>query len=132
VIYPVLCGNHDKLIRIILRHCPLESTLYTDFWSAYYNNRAQISKLAPYGCIHYVVNDSRQFVSSFSNEIHINTIERTWRTIKSYIRMLSPRILIYYYIAKIYLNEIYTKNEIFQIQRILRILSSVRVNRLNN
>ena len=124
VIYPVLWRNHDTLITIILRHVSSGSIIYSDCWSGYYNNRTKESKLMPYGYIHYTVNHSQQFVSNFSNSIHINKIERTWRTVKSYIRMLKPKIYIDDYVAKFYLNEIYTKQEIFE--RILKIMADTK------
>ena len=80
----------------------------------------------PYGFIHYTVNHSEQFVSHFSNNIHINTIERTWRTVKNYIRMLRPKMYIDDYIAKFYLNQLYTQEEIFQ--RIFKIMANAKFN----
>ena len=126
VIYPVLWRNHDTLMKIVLRHIASSATIITDCWSAYYNNRTKESKLMPYGFIHYTVNHSEQFVSHFSNNIHINTIERTWRTVKNYIRMLRPKMYIDDYIAKFYLNQLYTQEEIFQ--RILKIMANAKFN----
>ena len=94
VMYPVLWRNFDTLMRIILHHVAYGSTAYTDSWSAYYNNRRKESKLAQFGYVDYTVNHKYQFVSQFSNEIHINTVERTWRSVKNYIRMLRPRLYI--------------------------------------
>jgi hypothetical protein len=120
VVYPVLWRNHETLMMIILRHVPLGATIYSDCWSAYINNRTKQSHLMKYGYVHYVVNHTYQFVSNFSNTIHINTIERTWRTIKSYIRMLRPKIFIDDYLAKIYLNETQDKEEL--LSKILKIM----------
>ena len=70
--------------------------------------------------INYTVNHSEQFVSHFSNNIHINAIETTSRSVKNYIYVLRPKIYIDDYIAKFYLNKLYSKQEIFQ--RILLIM----------
>ena len=58
----------------------------------------------------YNINHSQQFVSNFSNSIHINKIERTWQTVKSYIRRGRKSIL--KICCKVLLNEIYYSRNI--------------------
>ena len=114
VIYPVLWRNKATLLRILLKHVAYGSTIYSDCWSAYINNRTKESHLSDLGYIHYVVNHSFEFVSQISNSIHTNTVERLWGCVKGYIRMLKPKIYIDEYIAKFYLNSIYGKNTVYQ------------------
>ena len=124
VVYPVLWRNRETLMKIILKHVVLGSTIYSDCWSVYYKNRTKESHLVELGYIHHVVNHSFQFVSNISNSIHTNTIERLWGTTKSYIRMLRSRAYIDGYIAKFYLNQVYSREE--RASKVFDILSEVK------
>ena len=88
-------------------------------------NRTKENYLGQFGYVHYVINHSVQFVSEFSNTIHINTVERLWGIVKSYIKMLRPKIHIDDYLAKFYLNRLYNKPQLFN--KIIQILSDARV-----
>ena len=114
VLYPVFQRNKDHLISIILRHVAHGSTIYSDCWSGYFNNRTRESHLSELGYVHYVVNHSHQFVSNITNSIHSNTIERLWGTLKSHIRLLRPKLYIDGHIAKYYLNSIYKNEGLYQ------------------
>ena len=70
----------------------------------------------------YNINDSQQFLSNFSNSIHINKIERTWQTVNSYIRRGRKSILTI--CCKVLLNEIYINQEIFE--EILKIMANTK------
>ena len=78
-----------------------------------------------YGYIHLFVNHSIQFVSVLSNIIHINTVERLWKGLKNYVRMLRPQTFIGHTIAKHYLNQTIEKEGLMT--KILEILSKYRL-----
>ena len=78
VVYPVLYRTKDHLIKIIRSHVPAGATIYSDRFSAYFNNRTNppTSHLRPYGYTHFGINHSQHFVSEIDSSIHTNTIER--------------------------------------------------------
>ena len=61
-----------------------------------------------YGYIHLYINHSLRFVSEINNEIHTNTIERSWRSLKLKIKKESPRIYLDTYLTH-FLFESYAK-----------------------
>ena len=63
--YPVLFRNRETLIPLICFHVEQGSRIFSDRFSAYFNNRARppTSHLAPYGYDHVGINHSKHFVS---------------------------------------------------------------------
>jgi len=94
VIYPVLYRTRGDLIPLIRAHVIPGATIYSDRFSAYFNNRVKpsVSHLSVYGYNHFGINHSKHFVSKFSDQIHTNTIERTWRSLKEKLKYNKPRI----------------------------------------
>ena len=90
--------------------------IYSDCWIAYVNNRISKSlHLTQFGYIHFYMDHSIQFVSSFSNFIHINTVERLWRTINRFVRIFNKKVFINEYLAKTYLNLTMDKDQQFKL-----------------
>ena len=106
VVYRLRFRNKETLHRIILRHVAYGQIIYMDCWSAYVNNRSHPPQfhLSQFGFVHLFVDQKIEFVSSFSNNIHINTMERVWSSLKKYIRILKPRVFIIETVSKIYLE----------------------------
>ena len=127
VLYPLLYRDKEALYKIILTHVPYGSLIYSDCWSAYVNNKTspKTSHLANLGYLHLFVDHSVRFVSSISNTIHVNTIERLWQSVKKYIRIYRPKIFINEYLAKIHLNLSMSKDD--QMKLMLRELSRYNV-----
>ena len=106
LIFPILKRNKQKIMQIILRHVANQSIIYTDSFSVYVDNKSvpSRSKLSHYEYTHFFVNHRYQFVSKIFNGIHINSIEREWRTIKSLLKEYWPKniyvksIGIYYFL----------------------------------
>ena len=94
VVYPVLYRTRNVIIPLITKHVAPGSTIYSDRFSVYFNNRTfpPTSALTPYGYRHLGINHSVHLVSEVDRTIHTNTIERTWRTIKEKFRNHKPRI----------------------------------------
>ena len=53
--------------------------------ASYVNVRANTSNITQLGYTHYWVNHSEEYVHNIFNDIHTNNIERTWRSLKTYI-----------------------------------------------
>lgn len=88
IIVPVVSRDEKTLLPIILKHIKLGSTIYSDCFSTYLNNRVfpKESKLEKYGFHHQWINHQVEFVSSLFSHIHTNTIERLWLSIKTDFR----------------------------------------------
>jgi len=102
VVYPVPYRTKNDLIPIIRKHVVSGATIYSDRFSAYFNNRVKppASHLSVYGFRHFGINHSKHFVSEISNQIHTNTIERTWRSLKEKLKYNKPRIEINKFISE--------------------------------
>ena len=127
VIYPLTSRKKDILYTIILKHVPYGSIVYSDCWGAYVNNKVtpKTSLLTRFGYIHFFVCHDIQFVSNFENHIHINTVERLWRSIKKYVRIFNPRVFIHEYISKTYLNQ--TRNYNQQLELLMNLCSKCNI-----
>lgn len=86
IILPLKNRKEETLIPIIKRHVKRGSTLYSDSFSVYVNNRQKVSKLMPHSFVHYFINHSIEFVSQVSNEIHTNSIESLWSQVKKELK----------------------------------------------
>ena len=95
LLFPTLKRDQQKIMNIILKHVEIHSTIYSDSFSVYVNNRKfpAESKLMNYGYIHYFVNHKYNFVSLILNTIHINSIEREWRSLKQLVTEYHPKRL---------------------------------------
>jgi len=93
LIIPVVSRTEEKLHSIILKYVSLDSTLYTDCYSAYVNNKVfpKESKLVHYGYSHQFVNHTEEFVSQIFPQIHTNTVERLWKELKKDVKMKHTR-----------------------------------------
>jgi hypothetical protein len=93
IIYPILHRTKEVLLNLIRKHAAPNCTIYTDRYSAYFNNRFLPAKshLEELGYSHFGVKHCEEFVSSIDNRIHINTVERTWRALKSKLNSHRPR-----------------------------------------
>jgi hypothetical protein len=57
-------------------------------------SRTHQSKLEPIlNCTHFWVNHSKTYVNEYDNSIHVNNIERTWRSFCKCIGHLKRRIV---------------------------------------
>ena len=89
--------KHDTLIPYIMENIKPSSTVMTDKMASYIDIKRNESKLEQYGYQHMWVNHSVEFVSSYIPEVHSNTIERCWRSVRNSIstikRKFSPKIV---------------------------------------
>lgn len=88
LVFPVEERNKETLIPLIIKHIEIYSTIYSDSFSVYVNNRTTPKKshLNQYGYIHKFVNHKIEFVNKLFQSIHTNTIESLWKEIKNYLR----------------------------------------------
>ena len=84
VIYIADDKSKGSLHPIILNHVLPGSTIYSDKMASYCS-RSGKSHLEPYGFTHFVINHSLNYVDPISPHIHTNNIERSWRSLKSFI-----------------------------------------------
>jgi len=93
IIYPVLYRKREILINIVKKHVKPGSLILSDRFSAYWNNRTSppTSHLIPHGYLHLGINHSIHFVSDINNQIHTNTIERVWRSLKGKFKNFKPK-----------------------------------------
>jgi hypothetical protein len=69
----------------ILNHCSPGSVIVSDKMASYVNAKTNESHLEQLGYTHFWVNHTTEWVNDIFPEIHTNTIERTWRSLKSFI-----------------------------------------------
>ena len=102
IVYPVLYRTKKQLIPYILLHVNHGATIYTDRFSSYFNNRVgpPASHLEIYGYRHIGINHSIHFVSQICRTIHINTVERMWRSLKERFKYKKPRVHITHHISQ--------------------------------
>ena len=88
LIFPTESRNTDIFLPLLLNHAKPYSTIYTDCFSVYVNNANLLpeSKLQQHGYIHKYVNHKIMFVNSLFPEIHTNTVERLWKSVKEHIK----------------------------------------------
>lgn len=88
LIFPTIKRTEAIFIPLLLSHVKLRSTIYTDCFSVYVNNKKFLpeSKLQSLGYIHSFINHKISFVNQIFNNIHTNTIERLWRTLKEHTK----------------------------------------------
>ena len=71
--------SEPHLVSIIQRHVAPGTLIITDGWAAYRN-------LASFGYSHNVVIHENNFVSPMNRNVHTQTIESTWSSLKRFIR----------------------------------------------
>lgn len=125
VIYPIYFRTRETLLRLIRRHVPPGATILTDCWSAYINNRVRPRESFLTNYVHLWIDHSVHFVSPILRGIHTNTIERLWRTIKTFFRIHNPRKFLNNHIAMFYFTQVYDLNERTRI--LFTILRDVRM-----
>lgn len=110
VLYLLQKRTKESLFGKILQHIGHASTIYSDCYSAYVNNRTipKESYLEKLGYNHLFVNHKIQFVSSLLENVHINKIERMWKNIKKFISISTPKIFIEESIFKYYFKQNYS------------------------
>jgi len=82
----VIKSRQDSdLIPFILKHVEIGSTIFTDSFFVYVNNRkfTKESRLTNFGYYYQYVDHSKEFVSELFDHIHTNTVERLWRELKA-------------------------------------------------
>lgn len=67
--------DEQTLINVLKKYVLPGTTIYSDGWRAYRN-------LNEYGFIHDYVNHSENFLNPTNQNIHTQTIERKWRSLK--------------------------------------------------
>jgi hypothetical protein len=86
-----------SIYPFIFNHVRTGATIYSDMASTYVNNRTTNSNLSQFGFNHLWVNHSERWVDEIFSDIHINSIERVWRSLKRSIyyvrRPMSAEIL---------------------------------------
>jgi len=96
LIYPIESRDGDTFIPLLLKHVEISNSyLYTDSMSVYVNNQSQPprSKIQEWGYKHYYTNHNVSFVNAIFSQIHTNTVERMWRSLKEHIKKHKPRKL---------------------------------------
>jgi len=96
LIYPVESRDGDTFIPLLLKHVNVsKSTIYTDSMSVYVNNHTKPpnSKLQNWGYKNFYTNHNVSFVNAIFSQIHTNTIERMWRSLKEHIKKHKPKKL---------------------------------------
>lgn len=71
--------SEDHLTHLIQQHIAQGTHIITDGWSAYRN-------LSNFGYEHSVVIHEENFVSPENNQVHTQTIEATWSSLKRFLR----------------------------------------------
>jgi len=113
LIIPVLRRDEKTLTPLILKHVAIGSTIFSDSFSTYVNNRSdpKESKLEPYGYYHQWVNHQIEFVAADFPHMHTNTIERLWGKIKTDFRKKNIKKINLYHIARFYFNCTLNRNQ---------------------
>lgn len=122
LIYPTDTRTGDVFLPLLQAHVKERSIIYTDCYSVYVNTRNVIptSKLQEYGYIHKFVNHKYTFVNEKFPNIHTNTVERLWRSLKEHTRRHKVRKLYKLCIARFYFHQMLTEKE--QIEYIVKSL----------
>ena len=107
VITPVYSRDESTLLPIMLKHIKLGATVYSDSFSTYVNNRVfpKESRLQEYGFQHQWGDHQIEFVSSTFQQIHTNTIERLWLTIKTDFRKKNIKKIRLSHIARFFFHK---------------------------
>lgn len=105
--------SRETLLPIITQIVEQGSTIYSDFWSSYWNLRTlpKQSYLEPHGYHHFGVNHSKRFVNSYNRQIHTNTIERLWKSLKELTRTQRPKKKLEYFISWYIFESMVPKKE---------------------
>ena len=113
LIFPTVKRSTEIFIPLLLRHVEVKSVIYTDSYSVYVNNQRQPpeSKLMEYGYIHKFINHKQSFVNEIFKDIHTNTIERFWRTIKEHLKKHKVESLYLLCIGRFYFHRSLDKLE---------------------
>jgi len=124
IVFPVQERDQKTLEWFILKHIRIHSTIYSDCYSVYVNNRTfpKKSKLKDFGYIHKFVNHKIQFVSTLFEEIHTNTVECLWKEIKNYLKKSRSTSKYLFSIYRYYFTKQIPKN--VQIQMLLENLQN--------
>jgi len=82
---------------LILTHVEEGSTIISDKFATYVNQHSSESNLSQYGYTHVYVNHQNEYTDPIQTWIHTDTIEREWRSLRTYIcpirRSIKPEIL---------------------------------------
>jgi len=107
LIYPTVRRTEEVFIPLLLKHVKVKSLIYSDNFSTYVNNRVfpPESKLTQWGYRHKFVNHKIEFVNGIFKEIHTNTVERLWRTVKEHIRRHKTKSLYLLCIGRFYFHR---------------------------
>jgi transposase-like protein len=113
VLYPMARRNRFRVMSIIQKHVREMSVIYTDCFSIYVNNRTRpkTSFLKGLNYVHLWVDHSRGFISELTSIVHTNTVERSWRSVKTFMRRENPRKKIALKISKYLFFDNYTVDE---------------------
>jgi len=113
IIIPINSRNEFCLIMKMLKFIDCNSTIYTDCYSVYVNNRKfpKESRLVSYGYNNHWIDHSIEFVSSEFQHIHTNTIERLWRTIKTDLREKKITLGYFKAIGRLYFHKTLIREE---------------------
>jgi hypothetical protein len=112
LLFPSRNRDRATLVAIILKHVQHGAWIYSDCWSAYVNPSTFTSYLEVFGYTHLYVNHRYHFVDPVVNAIHINTIERLWRSARRYLRSEQPRVYVDEYLSVFYLQQTRSRGEI--------------------
>ena len=110
VLYTLNQRTRAILLGKIIKHISLNCIIYSDSFSVYVNNRSIPKKnhLERFGYTHFFVNHQIQFVSNILSTIHINKVERMWRSLKKLIKDFKPILFVEETVLKFFFNEIYS------------------------
>ena len=113
IIFPITSREQNNLHNVIFKFIKTGTTIYSDSFSVYVNNRVfpKKSKLDVYGYQHKFINHREEFVSSLFNDVHTNNIENVWKQLKQFIRIQRITQLYIPSIARFYFYRMISKDE---------------------
>ena len=82
IIYSIMDKNKQTLIKLLKRHCPPGSIVFSDSHMSYCNLNTGISKLSQYGWYHMWTNHAIRMVHEKFPFNHTLNVERSWASIK--------------------------------------------------
>ena len=117
IVFPVEKRDMATLHFLILKHIETNSTIYTDCFSVYVNNRVipKTSHLERYGYTHLYVNHKIEFVSSIFNDVHTNSIESLWKELRTYLTKMYSTDEFMFTITRYFFTKNFPKDKQFQI-----------------
>ena len=128
LIFPTETRCESFFLPLLLAHVKPESTIYTDCFSVYVNNSNLLpqSKLQNHRYIHKYVNHKITFVNKHFPDIHTNTIERLWKSVKEHTRKHKVKKLFNLCLGRFYFHRTMEKKD--QLKYLIKNLHNEYIN----